>query len=96
VGVYVGIYAGGCQGTKKRPSETEGASSALALSYSEVLDLGPVNSMNVAAKTGNKITERNAGAPTIADAMIAAAQRIEFEMLNFERFFISDSLSNIG
>jgi ferritin-like metal-binding protein YciE len=41
------------------------------------------------ARVGNKITERTEGAPTIAAAMIAAAQRIEFAITYFRFMAIS-------
>jgi len=47
---------------------------------SVVPDLGRVISREQAAIAGNRMAERSEGAPTIADAMMAAAHSRAFEM----------------
>jgi hypothetical protein len=51
--------------------------------------MDPVTSKETIAGAGNKTTERTVGAPTIADAMIAAAQKKPFTMRRFRFMVIS-------
>src|ERR1700730_13375462 len=51
--------------------------------------LDPVTTKETIASAGNRTTERTVGAPTIAEAMIAAAQRMPFTMRCFRFMVIS-------
>ena len=48
--------------------------------HSEALSLGPTTNREAIANAGKRAIERTVGAPTIAAAMIAAAQRMACEM----------------
>ena len=48
-------------------------------SHREVPDFGQVSSIAIPANAGNKTPEKYVGAWTIAAAMMAAAQRMEFK-----------------
>jgi len=66
-----------------------------------VRDLGQVTNRAAAANAGNRTPERNRGAPTAADAMIATAQRIAFAMECFRltghsSFFCSQKKRSLG
>ena len=51
--------------------------------------MDPVTNKEIIASAGSRRTERTVGAPTIADAMIAAAQRMPFAMRYFRFKVIS-------
>ena len=78
-----------------RPVEREVGRHAFDLQMpiytSRLVDLSfqPVTSKEITANAGNRTTERTVGAPTVADAMIAAAQRMPFAIRYFRFMVIS-------